>query len=383
MIRVLILVPELPLNIDNIKGGVHAASINLIKGFLLLKINVRVISFTRAVNEKIIYKISSKIEIVYLPEGPFKYHSFNYLFIVPRKLKSQIKEFNPDLIHFEVGNTFMFSKILGLYKKKYLLTIHGMSYEEGRIKYKWKDKFIWFFNAFIQDIMYPKNVIHLSHYSQNKFSRFKETHSVIIPNAVNEIYFKIPLKNNTQNKLLYIGLIDTNKNLIFLLKQLAYLNKHNFNFTLEIVGDFVSLDYKNIIMEFIQNNNLFELVKFRGWITQTGLISILSESDILVVSSMHESLPMVISESMASGKVVVCSNVGGIPEMITDKITGFLFSLENEHLFLEILKLLYNNKNLCQEIGKNAKRYSFENFRSVCVAEKTFDFYNKIIYDSI
>ncbi len=379
MLRVLLLVPELPLNIDKIKGGVHSASINLIKGFLSQEIFIRVISFSREVNIQTIKRISDKIEIYYLPEGPFSYHTFNYLFFVPFKLKSQIRQFNPDIIHYEVGNTFMFSKVFGLLHKNYLLTIHGMSYDEGKIKIKWKDKLTWYFNAFVQDIMYPENIIHLSKYSKNKFNSFKQKNVAVIPNAVNDIYFNVPLKSSTKNRLLYIGLIDVNKNLLFLLRQLSLLIKQDYHYTLDIIGDFMSIEYKNIIDDFINENNLHKHIQFHGWISQTDIIQVINDTDILIVSSIHESLPMVIAESMASGIVIVANSVGGIPEMITDYKTGFLFSIKNANKFNELLKMLYNNHSICFFIGKNAKEYSKQHYHSNIIAEKTLNFYNEIL----
>lgn len=381
MIRNLLLVPELPINLDEIKGGVHSASVNLIKGFSLLNIKVSVISFSREVHQIIRKNYSSNIELIYIPEGVFKLHTLNYLLNVPIQLKKQIKDFDPDIIHFEVGNTFMLSKILGLCKKKYVLTIHGMSYEEGKIKKRRKEKLIWYFNALIQDLMYPKNIIHLSEFSKNKFAQFSEFHTAIIPNAVKDEYFNVPMKIRTENKLLYIGLIDINKNLIFLLRQLRTLNAKHYNFTLIIAGDFISSEYKSIIHEYIISNQLEKNVSFLGWITQQRLLSVLSESDIVVVSSMHESLPMVIAESMAAGKVVVSSNVGGIPEMIKDKETGFLYSIKNDKEFEAILSYLYNNHQSCSYISNNARNFAYNNYHFKKVAEKTIQFYTEVIND--
>ena len=381
MIRVLLLVPELPIHLSDIKGGVHSASLNLIQGFSLLNINVRVISFSREVKHTITKEISPNIQIIYIPEGVFEFHTLNYLIIVPFKLKRQIKLFNPDIIHFEVGNTFLLTRILGLSHKKYLLTIHGMSYDEGKIKKKWTDKITWYFNAMTQDLLYPKNIIHLSQFSKNKFSNFREDHSVVIPNAIINDYFNIPLKIKTDNKLLYIGLIDINKNLYFLLKQLSKLLSNDFYYSLEIVGDFISDEYKQIIQNFISKNQLEKYVTFHGWTPQHQLIQILHKVDLLVVSSMHESLPMVIAESMAAGKVVVSSDVGGIPEMINDNKTGFLFSLKQESKFIETMEFLYNNDECCQRISTNARNFAYNSFHSGVIAEKTIKFYNEIIND--
>jgi hypothetical protein len=100
--KILLLVPGLPLNLENIKGGVNSATLNLLEGCKIFNINIQVISFTNEVRKKIIINFSPKIEIIYIPEGRFNHHAFNYFLIVPFILKKQIKRYKPDLIHFEV-----------------------------------------------------------------------------------------------------------------------------------------------------------------------------------------------------------------------------------------------------------------------------------------
>jgi glycosyltransferase involved in cell wall biosynthesis len=50
----------------------------------------------------------------------------------------------------------------------------------------------------------------------------------------------------------------------------------------------------------------------------------MSASDIVVVPSLLDGMPLVVLESQARGKVVVASSVGSIPSMISDGDTGFL-----------------------------------------------------------
>ena len=379
--RVIILVPGLQKNLEEIKGGVHSALKNLLHGFISQDIYIRVLSFTNEVKTETLIQYSSKIEIIYVPEGPFPFHSLNYLFLGPFILKKHIRTFNPDIIHYQTGNSFMFTRLLGLIGRKYLLTIHGMASEEAKRKKKIIDKITWRFNALIHLLMKPENVIHLSRFSKNKHIETKKSKDIIIPNAVVPAFFNVPLKNKTENKLLYIGIIDNNKNIIFLLNNLKRIIENNKPFTLEVLGDFSNAEMKKYILNFVTENNLTKYVHFNGWVNQTEAIKFITDADILVVSSKHESLPMVIAESMSAGKVVVASDVGGIPEMIDDETDGFLFNLNEPNELSSKLDKLYNNFDLITVISKNAKETAFKKYWSENVAKKTIEFYKECVND--
>ena len=374
----MMLIPGLPLNLDNIRGGVHSAVSNLLKGFVKEDVDVRVLSFSREVQKDTVVVISDRIEVHCVYEGPFPYHSINYLLAGPKIVKRHIKDFNPDVIHFQEGSSFMFIRVKGLNKIKYLQTIHGMSFAEAKRKKKLKDKLTWYFNGVLQMSMLPKNVIHLSNFSVKLFSKRKIIHGAVIPNAIIQNYFSIPLKLNTSNTLLYMGIIDNNKNLIFLLQAMKALLLQGKPFTLNVLGDYSTETYREIITNYIKENKLEPYVKFQGWVSQPTVMQFIGNSDILVVSSKHESLPMVIAESMAAGKVVAASDVGGIPEMIEHSVNGYLFSLSSPGELVDILEELYDNDEKIREISCRA-RDAAQKYDCHNGAAKTLAFYERCV----
>ena len=377
--RVLILVPGLPVHLNQIKGGVHSAVVNLLQGFSQLDVKVRALVFSREVEEETILFFADNVGIHYLPEGKYSYHSLNYLMHAPRMLRKQIKAFKPDIIHFEEGNSFLFAKIKGLEKTAYLQTIHGMSLEEAKRKKRIKDKVTWYFNGAMQKVMSPGNLIHLSQFSRNLYGSSAHIHSTIIPNAIVPAYFSLPMKTRTENKLIYAGIIDNNKNLVFLLHRLHELNEAGKKFTLEILGGFSNPEYEAIITETVERFKLSEQLHFHGWVPKQKVLEEIAKADILVVSSMHESLPMVIAEAMAAGKVVAASAVGGIPEMITDSVDGYLFNLNDPLKLTTLLGDLYNNHERVIAVGKAAKATATDRYQCVNVAKKTISFYKDCI----
>jgi glycosyltransferase involved in cell wall biosynthesis len=253
-----------------------------------------------------------------------------------------------------------------------------MAFREAKNKIKQSDRFKWIFNGMMQKILCPPNLIHLSDFSQ-KISRYNTIkHQEIIHNAITQDYFNIPLKSKTDNVLMYIGVIDLNKNLIYLLTMLKMMIEKKCYYRLEVIGGFSTEKYRRIVMSYIHKNNLEEYVHFNGWVTQQEVVKIIAKADILVVCSKHESLPMVIAESMAAGKVVVASSVGGIPEMFTNHVSGFVFDLNQQQQLIHLLKKLYNNDQLCLQIGQSAKVAAAEKFKAENIAQKTILFYKKL-----
>ncbi len=378
-LKVLIVLPGFPLDINSIKGGVHAAVSNLLHGFLSNEIAVRVLSFNSEINNRQIYKYSDSIEIVYEPEGPFPFHSLNYLFKGPSILKKNIREFNPDILHFQTGNTLMFTRLFGTLHVKSILTIHAFAFEELKTKTSTKDKLTFWFNGLINELLPIKNIIYISASSQSKHFSKRINNAALIPNALRPAYFNIPVSENTKNQLLYIGVINNRKNLIHLLQTLSCLQDENIFFTLNVLGGFKDKEYENLVEDYMNKSQLKNHVHFRGWVNQDDAINFISNSNILVIPSFQETLPMVIAENMAAGKVVVSSAVGGIPEMIEDQKNGFLFNLSDSNSLYKILQSLYNNDQLVVQIGKKAKEFAIARYHCDEVAAKTISFYKKVL----
>ncbi len=88
-------------------------------------------------------------------------------------------------------------------------------------------------------------------------------------------------------------------------------------------------------------------------------------SDILVMPSFQEGLPMGMIEGIATGLPVVASNIRGHCDVINDGENGFLCDVKNPQVFKDKILELYNNLELRMEIGKKnierAEKYSIEN----------------------
>ena len=86
-----------------------------------------------------------------------------------------MKLFNPDLVHFSMGGICLITKVFGLYQKKQLVTIHGISFLEARIIKNLRKKLAIYANEIIEHLLIPKNIIHISSYSAGQYKNKNKT----------------------------------------------------------------------------------------------------------------------------------------------------------------------------------------------------------------
>ncbi|GAO44328.1 putative glycosyltransferase [Flavihumibacter petaseus NBRC 106054] len=374
--RVLFLVPDFPDPPDRIKGGIQSAVLNLLKGFESLPIDVKVVSISRDTDNEYRRQLYSNVEVIYVPEGPAPLSFVNYFLHCSRAVRNIIKEYKPDIIHFEEGMNFLLIRFFAHKRYKHVLTIHGITFAEAKLKKYWKQRMKWYMNGIVERVMLPPHVIHISKYSKNIFSRLIREKAPIIFNAVGNSYFPIPELKATGNRLLYVGVINRRKNLMSLLKVLDRLQQKGCAFTLDIVGDFdESEKYREEVLPFVAARGLSQRVNFLGWKTQEDLIELYTNHDIVVLPSLQETLPVVIAEAMSAARVMVTTDVGGIPEMIDHGKDGFIYQKHQEDQLEGILMELFNNHELVSEVGAAARRSANRKFHCRVIAEKTFNYY--------
>lgn len=87
---------------------------------------------------------------------------------------------------------------------------------------------------------------------------------------------------------------------------------------------------------------------------------ILKNSDVVVIPSRIEGVPIILLESLSMGIPVVGSRVGGIPGVIQDAYNGFLCPSEDIGCFVDKIRLLFDHPELMAGMSKNAKEYARE-----------------------
>lgn len=160
-------------------------------------------------------------------------------------------------------------------------------------------------------------------------------------------------------RLLFVGRLSEEKGILDLLDAVGRLK--NPGIILKIVGEGKE---RNRIEEEIKRLDIgdrTELLGYVGWGNQ--LFNLMSSSDCLVLPSYNEGLGMVLLEAMANGTTVVASNVGGIPDIVTDGVNGLLFEAGNVNELSNKIDMLYNNRVLLMKMSENSIKVARDNAR--------------------
>lgn len=123
------------------------------------------------------------------------------------------------------------------------------------------------------------------------------------------------------------------------------------------------------IKEIAVQNGLDEKVIFPGYVNLEQKQRLAQDYDIYISTNRVDNAPVSIIEFMSMGLPVVSTNVGGIPFIIEDNITGLLVrDNDGEAMFLKICALI-ENPLLARTIANNARRFS-ENFDESNIIQK-------------
>ncbi len=100
------------------------------------------------------------------------------------------------------------------------------------------------------------------------------------------------------------------------------------------------------LMDFINTNALQKIVSYEGFVTGEKKAELLNSSDLFILPSYIEGLPIAILEAMSYSCPVLATTVGGIPEVVKDGETGFLFNAGDKESLEKKLINFIENKDL-------------------------------------
>jgi len=108
-------------------------------------------------------------------------------------------------------------------------------------------------------------------------------------------------------------------------------------------------------------------------------MTILKSSSLLVVPSRMESIPQVIKEAFYLKIPVVATNVGGIPELITDNVNGILVSPGDPKQLLKAINLILEDKEKAKKLAKSGYDFVMKNLTWEILLPQYVKFYESLL----
>lgn len=256
--------------------------------------------------------------------------------------------------------------------KPVIFHIHGSRFNrffhESPALVKWWIRFI---------LNRTTQIIVLSQSWQNRISQMTDNQNILVlnnPVDVKEFDFGERTNHKSTFTILFLGELCKRKGVYDLLDVAGELIEKapHLRFVLAGNGDLPQ------VKQLIQAAGLQDYFEIPGWISPLQRKAYLQKTDLFLLPSYDEGLPVAILEAMASGVPVVSTKVGGIPELIKKEENGLLIA-PGDHLALKasILRMVKDENLRFQFIKINLKRMR-EEFDIGVVAERVAELYAEI-----
>jgi colanic acid/amylovoran biosynthesis glycosyltransferase len=165
----------------------------------------------------------------------------------------------------------------------------------------------------------------ISHYARSQGMVFAPTDKWnrmhIIHCGIDPALFEVVSHNELRKHLLFVGRLAAAKGLPILLESLATLKQAHPDILLTVVGDGPD---RQKLEQMTADLGLSKNVDFVGYQSQAEVRKHLQQTDVFVMSSFAEGIPVVLMEAMAAGVPVVATRIAGVSELVEDGVSGYL-----------------------------------------------------------
>lgn len=284
-------------------------------------------------------------------------HRFNIFIRAVVSLSKKLLKGEVDVVHLhlaERGSALRKSLLIlitRMFGKPVILHAHGCEFHSFHSKLSPVMKLV--LNLILQQSSY---LIALSNSWREyyiDYCGFKPEQVVVFPNPV-EIPENVPDRTANHQKINFVSLGRIGKrkgafDLIEAFAKLAPEHREKSELTLAGIGE---VEQAQSLAESL---NIKQHINFPGWIDPVGRGKLLSKADVFVLPSYNEGLPMALLEAMSWGLPVITTPVGGIPEVVTHKETGWLVNPGDVEQLAKAVQSLIESESLRLELGTAAR----------------------------
>lgn len=326
--------------------------------------------------------LNENFELKYFKIGSGQNDSRSEIFLkfvlAPFRFLWKLRTFWPDVVHFNpsfdmksIIRELNLAVLCKIFKRPTLLQFHGGTMvnfiNNGRIP---------FYLKMITNL--TSHLVVLTDIQKAPLLKFCPVKKItVIPNMVDTALFST--KNDryrSHYRILYMSKIESKKGIFDVIDSVQDVIKKIPNVTFLFAGDGPDKEkLKLLCCEY----GLEDHVKLMGYVQEKKKATFLSRGDIFLFPSQYdEGMPYSLIEAMAAGLPIIATTMGGVPDVIEDRVNGFLIPSQHpEQLAQATIKLLSNSKAR-KKIGRLNRIKAATEYDITIVSKKFSRLYEKL-----
>ena len=291
-------------------------------------------------------------------------------------LLSALRTLKPDLVHGQgteresglVAASCFFSSVI---------TLHGNLSEIAKTMKAKPFSYFWLAAKLERWALPRVTMVHcISTHTQKSVEALAQK-TWVIPNAASPEFFKVERLANSYPTVVCMAGIAEWKNPLVLVKASDSLHRYDPKTEIHFYG------YCD--PEHPYGRAFLEALESRPWCvhhghsTQATLLNALASATCSVLPSLMENCPVSILESMAAGVAVLGANVGGIPDVIQNEVTGLLFDPDKPAELAQLLIDLHSDKGKMQRLAAAGRAEAIRRFSIESVTAAHLQMYHELL----
>jgi len=297
----------------------------------------------------------------------------SYLAAAPA-LKKMLKEWQPDVLHSHFVSSYGLLGAMVNYKK-YFVSVWGKDIFDFPKKSKLNKKLIEF------TLSKATAIFSTSHVMAKETNLYTKRFVEVTPFGVDINIFYPETETEQSSDKIIVGTVkalEDKYGIADLVKGFALFHKEFSNSELVITGDGPQrAEYERLSNDL----GIDSVTTFTGKVPNTEVPNVIRKMTIFAVPSTEdsESFGVAAVEAMACGVPVVVSNVGGLPEVVVNGVTGIVTDKESPDQLANAFKKLARNEELRSSMGQAGVTHVLEHYSWMDNAHYMLELYKKYL----
>jgi glycosyltransferase involved in cell wall biosynthesis len=225
--------------------------------------------------------------------------------------------------------------------------------------------------ALREKVRHCRFAVCISHYCRSQMMLFTDqadwARLVIVHCGVDPARYRYAAPRERASKLLYTGRLAFEKGLPVLFESLGTLKDQGYDFELTLVGDGPD---RAALEASARALGIGEQVVFAGFAGQDEVLAHLRQSDMLLLPSFAEGVPVSLMEAMACGLPVIATYVGGVVELVEHARTGQMVHAGDPVSLKEAIASYLQDRGLRELVSRQGRDKVVEDFNFDTEADK-------------